>query len=212
VWRVQLPKDVTNAVVSTTNPTGHLTNSDLEMAGMLLQEAVLEAVLGPALMINVQAAMGCDNSLAVAWTTRMATHSASPISFRLLRGLAMRQRLTKSAPPAIFHVAGVQNTLADVASRPVHGVASHFHLLEKTPSAMCPTSFLTLYNSNYPLPQQQPWNNVQPPSDLWSSVILTLRGQRLPLRQWTTTLDQRPGIIGPPMPANVVSIPGCDTI
>jgi hypothetical protein len=212
VWRVQWPKDVTEAVVSTRNPDGHLTNSDLEMAGVLLQEAVLEAALGPARMVNVQAAMGCDNSPAVSWTTRMATRSASPISFRLLRGLAMRQRLTKSAPPAIFHVAGVQNILADVASRPVQGVASHFHLLEKTPAAMCPDSFLTLYNSHYPLPQKQHWTNVQPPSDLWSSVILTLRGQRLPLRQWTTTLDQRPGVIGPPTPENVGSTPGYATI
>jgi hypothetical protein len=201
VWRVQWPKDVTNAVVLTTNPGGHLTNSNLEMAGVLLQEAVLEAAFGPATMINVQAAIGCDNSPAVAWT-----------KFRLLRGLAMRQRLTKLAPPAIFHVAGVQNILADVASRPVQGVASHFHLLETAPAAMCPDSFLTLYNSNYPLPQKQHWTNVQPPSDLWSSVILTLRGQRLLLRQWTTMLDQRPGVIGPPMPANVGSTPGCDTV
>jgi hypothetical protein len=211
VWRIQWPQDITNAVVSTSNPTGHLTNSDLEMAGVLLQEAVLEAALGPIRMQNAQTAIGCDNSPAVAWTRRMATRSASPISFRLLRGLAMRQRLTRSAPPAIFHVAGVENILADVASRPMKGVASHFHLLEKTPCAMCPDIFLTLYNSHYPLPQKQPWTNVQPPSDLWSSVILTLRGQQLPLRQWTTKLDQRHGKTGPTMPEAVESTPGCDT-
>jgi hypothetical protein len=210
VWRVQWPTDITNAVVSTTNPKGHLTNSDLELAGVLLQEAVLEATLGPNAMQDAQTAIGCDNSPAVSWTTRMATRSASPISFRLLRGLAMRQRLTKSAPPAIFHVAGVQNILADVASRPVKGVASHFHLLEKNPSAMCPDEFLTIFNSKYPLPQDQPWTSVQPPFDLWSSVISTLRGQRLPLRQWTTTLDQRPGKTGPIMPESARSTPGCD--
>jgi hypothetical protein len=47
VWRVQWPKDVTNAVVSGSNPDGRLTNSDLEMARVLLQEAVLEATIGP---------------------------------------------------------------------------------------------------------------------------------------------------------------------
>jgi hypothetical protein len=98
VWRVQWPKDVTYAVVPMTNPKGHLTNSDLEMAGVLLQEAMLQAALGPtSMMVTVQVAMGCDNSPAVVWTTRMATCSASPISFHLLRSLTMCQRLTKSA-------------------------------------------------------------------------------------------------------------------
>jgi hypothetical protein len=101
-----------------THPTGTLTNSDLEMAGVLLHEAVLKAALGPNRMRHVQTAIGCDNSPAVAWTKRMATRSASPISFCLLKGLAMRQRLTRSAPPAVFHVAGIDNILADVASRP----------------------------------------------------------------------------------------------
>jgi len=184
VWRIQWPKDITDAVVSDSNPNGRLTNSDLEMAGVLLQEAVLEAKLGPA-MAGIQTAIGSDNSPAVAWTTRMASRSSSPISFRLLKGFAMRQRTTRAAPPAVFHVAGLQNVLADVASRPVPGVAAHFHLLEKSPGAMCPETFLTLFNSSYPLPQRRPWHNVQPPSDLWSNVIATLRGQRLMLQRWT---------------------------
>ncbi len=165
VWRVEWPKDVTKAVISTTNPTGTLTNSDLEMAGVLLHEAVLEAALGPNRMRHVQTAIGCDNSPAVAWTKRMATRSASPVSFRLLKGLAMRQRLTRSAPPAVFHVAGIDNILADVASRPIKGVASCFHLLEKHPNSICPNEFLTLFNSKYVLPQEQPWTSVQPHSD-----------------------------------------------
>jgi hypothetical protein len=211
VWRVQWPKDITGAVVSTTNSDGTLTNSDLEMAGVLLQEAVLEAAIGPTQMRHAQTAIGCDNSPAVAWTTRMATRSSSPVSFRLLKGLAMRQRITRSAPPAVFHVAGSANILADVASRPVKGVASHFHLFEKNPSAMCPNEFLTSFDSNFLLPQEQPWTNVQPPSDLWSSVISTLRGQKLPLRQWMTRLDQRLGTTGPSMPVNARSTLGCDT-
>jgi hypothetical protein len=150
VWRVQWPKDVTDAVVSTPNPKGLVTNSDLEMAGVLLQEAVLEAHLGPNHMSLAQTAIGCDNSPAVSWATRMATRSASPISFCLLCGLAMRQRLTKSAPPAVFHVAGVENILADVAPRPVKGVASHFHLLEKTPSPCVPMNFSLFSILNIP--------------------------------------------------------------
>jgi hypothetical protein len=210
VWRVEWPPDITNSVVSDKNPSGTITNSDLEMAGVLLHEAVLEAHLGPA-MQGTQIAIGCDNSPAVAWTTRMASRSTSPIAFRLLKGLAMRQRLTQSAPPAIYHVAGVKNTLADVASRALKGVATHFHLLDPTPTNMCPATFLTLFDSSYPLPQSQPWRNVQPPSGLWSSVISTLRGQRLALRQWTTKLDLPPGATGLPTLLKPKSIPGCAT-
>jgi hypothetical protein len=177
VWRVEWPKDVTDAVVSTTNPNGALTNSNLEMTGVLLQEAVLEAALGPNAMANAQVAIGCDNLPAISWTTSMAMRSALSISFCLLRDLTMRQRLTKSAPPAIFHVAGIQNILADVASCPMKGVASHFHMFEKNPSAMCSNKFLTIFNFKYPLPQEQPWTSVQPPLDLWSRAISTLCGQ-----------------------------------
>jgi hypothetical protein len=85
VWRQRWPQDITDAVVSTTNPDGHLTNSDLEMAGVVLQEAVLEAaLLGPAKMQGAQTAIGCDNSPVVAWTTRMASRSASQNTIRLL--------------------------------------------------------------------------------------------------------------------------------
>jgi hypothetical protein len=81
--------------------------------------------------------------------------------------------------------------------------------LEKTPCAMCPAEFLTHYNSFYPLPQKQRWTNVQPHSDLLSSMILTLRGQRLPLRQWTIKLDKRPGSTGPTTTRNAALTPGC---
>jgi hypothetical protein len=206
VWRIEWPPDLTKAVVSDQNPSGTLTNSDLEMAGVLLHEAVIEAHLGPA-MQGPQIAIGCDNSPAVAWTTRMASRSASSIAFRLLKGLAMRQPVSRSAPPAIFHVAGVTNTLADVASCALTGVATHFHILDLSPTDMCPNTFLTLFDSMHPLPQTRPWRNVQPPSGLWFSVISTLRGQRLALRQWTTKLDLPPGPTGPTTPPKPKSIP-----
>ena len=108
---------------------------------------MLEARLGTSIA-GTQAAIGSDNTPTVAWSTRMASRSGSPISFRLLRGLAMRQRVNRSAPTAVFHVAGLQNILADVASRPVTGVASHYHLYERDPNAMCPQSFLTHFNTS----------------------------------------------------------------
>jgi hypothetical protein len=160
-------------------------------------------------MAGIQTAIDSDNSAAVGWTARMASRSASPISFRLLKGFAMRQRTTRSAPPAVFHVAGVQNVLADVASRPQPGVEDHFHLLEYSPGDMFPETFLILFNSSYPLPQRQLWHNVQPPAEIWSNVISTLRGGRLTLPQWTTKSEQRVSGTGPHMPpTSATSTPG----
>jgi hypothetical protein len=106
-------------------------------------------------------------------------------------------------------VAGIDNILADVASRPLRGVASHFHLMEKSPPAMCLHTFLTLFDLSYPLPQKLHWTNVQPPLGLWSHVISMLRGQPLGLRQWTTELAPPPGPTGLPILENARSIPGC---
>jgi hypothetical protein len=141
VWRIQWPAGITNKVVSATNPAGTITNSDLEMAGVLLHELVLQTTVGREKMRGAQAAMGCDNSPALSSTNRMGTRSDSPISFRLLRGLAMRQRLNRSAPPAVFHVAGIDNILADVASRPPSRSCIPFALDGKIPMGHVSTHF-----------------------------------------------------------------------
>jgi hypothetical protein len=61
--------------------------------------------------------------------------------------------------------------------------------LPLSPSGTCTGIYVSRYishpfNSHYPLPQNQPWTNVQPNSAVWSNVISTLRGQQLGLRQW----------------------------
>ena len=94
IWRVQWPKDITNDVVSNQkNPSRRLINFDLQMTGVLLREAVLEAKIGPTAMVGIQTAIvGLDNSLAITWTTRMASCSSSLNSFRLLEDFVMGQQ------------------------------------------------------------------------------------------------------------------------
>jgi hypothetical protein len=62
VWRIQWPIEITDALVSNKNPTGAITNSDLEMAGMVLHKAVLKSHLGSA-MEAAHLVIGCNNSL-----------------------------------------------------------------------------------------------------------------------------------------------------
>jgi hypothetical protein len=128
VWRVEFPPDITSQVISDSNPNGVLTNSDLELAGVLLHYLALEQIAGD--LQHIRVAIGCDNTPAVAWTTCMATQVLSPIAFRLLRGLAMRQRVTQAAPPETFHTEGERNVLADVASRIVASLSNVTNQLE----------------------------------------------------------------------------------
>ena len=65
--------------ISYDNPNGSLSNSDLEMAGMLLLFLVLEH-LTPLQHIHVAA--WCDNTPAVSWTNKLSA-SRSPIAGRL---------------------------------------------------------------------------------------------------------------------------------
>jgi hypothetical protein len=188
VWRVEFPADITAQVVSQKNPRGVLTNSDLEMAGVLLHYLALEEIVPD--LRHAQVAIGCDNSPAVAWTKKMATHASSPVAHRLLRGLAMRQRSTRAAPPELYHVAGDTNTLADVASRKIKDVPCF-------PSfASNPAAFLSYFNSRFLLPQSPSWQIVYPNSNHCSNVISTLRGQRLELRRWMTRNAPKVGRTG----------------
>jgi hypothetical protein len=169
VWRLQWPRDITAAVVSESNPTGTLTNSDLEMAAVVLHLNTLECI-APSLR-HKHVFVHSDNTPSVAWLTKMATKTAkSDAAHRLVRGLALRQRMLESAPVSIAHVAGTDNALADIASRPI-------------PQLDDEAAFLTHFDSVFPL-QNRYWQRASPPPAQLSNVILTLRGQRLTLQRW----------------------------
>jgi hypothetical protein len=44
VWQLEFPPDIQSRVVSFSNPTGDITNSDLKMAGLLAEFIVLEHI------------------------------------------------------------------------------------------------------------------------------------------------------------------------
>ena len=140
VWRITWPSDTTNNLVLHDNPNGTVTNSDLEMAGVELLEIVLETRLGTKLT-NATCVIVCDDLPAVTWVDRMATGSTSPISCRLLKGPAMRQRMTQSAPAIVGHAFGVCDVLANVASHKVTSWAAALPFADS--SALSPTEFLT---------------------------------------------------------------------
>jgi hypothetical protein len=146
VFRVQWPREILSAVVSDDNPNGTITNSDLEMAGLLLLWLVMEDVCPS--VTNAHVALFSDNSPTVHWVQRLAAKH-SKIAMALLRALALRLHLTKASPLIPLHIAGVDNQMTDIPSRSF-GSEQKWH---------CPTDtdFLTLFNSLFPLPTQHSW-------------------------------------------------------
>ena len=197
VWRLQWPRDITVAVVSDSNPDGALTNSDLEMAAVVLHLSTLE-LIAPTLR-HKHIFVHSDNTPSVAWVTKMATKTAkSDAAHRLIRGLALRQRMLESAPVSISHVAGTDNALADIASRPI-------------PQLDDDAAFLTHFDSVFPL-QNRYWQRASPLPAQLSNVILTLRGQRLTLQRWMARSEPQVGDGGASTVPRVELIHGSGTL
>jgi hypothetical protein len=195
VWQVQFSASITSQVVSDANPRGKLTNSDLEMAAVLLHYMVLEQAVD---LRYIRAGVWSDNTPTVAWTKRMADRSQAPTAGRLQRGLAAFQRAVQAGPLTIGSIAGKDNDMADVASR-------SFHI-------MCDISFLLVFYNRFPLPQHQSWKLVHLMPAQTSLVTSTLDGKRLPLQQWMTASKLGTGMRGSSFAVTPVRTPTCLTI
>ena len=114
IFRVQWPTDISNAIISDTNKAGSLTNSDLEMAGLLLLWLVMEDVCPS--VTNAHVALFSDNSPTVHWVQRLAAKH-SIVAMQLVRALALRLQITHASPLTPLHIAGVDNAMTDIPSR-----------------------------------------------------------------------------------------------
>ncbi len=151
------------------------------MAAVLLQHMVLHQEVD---LRFVQAGMLSDNTPTMAWTARMTNKSNSPTAGQLLRGLAAIQRASQAGPLTVASIAGVENSMADVASRSFGQ--------SRVPDA----SFLKQFTHTFPLPQPQSWKHVLLMPEEILLVTSTLCGTRLPLQQWMTGFKPRIGITG----------------
>ena len=88
VWRAPFPSSVQQALVSADNPSGSITNSDLELVGTIVHKATLAAVHD---ISHCTIATFSDNTPAVAWGNKASTTTAGPPSY-LLRSSCLLQR------------------------------------------------------------------------------------------------------------------------
>ena len=174
VFRLEWPPDIKDEVLCTNSGNnGRLTNSDLEMAGLLLLFLVMEEVydLGP----GDHVALFSDNSPTVHWVRRMAA-KGSRVAGQLLRALALRMKQRHVFPLTPLHIAGEKNAMTDIPSRSF-GSEKKWH---------CRDDFdlLNLFNSSFPLPNQTSWTVFRLSSAISMRVISVLRMQAFAMDEW----------------------------
>ena len=94
---------------------GDLTINDLELAGLVLNWLALECQKGIPLAYH-HIGTFCDNTSAVSWTHKLRT-SKSVIAGRLLCMLGLRIHTRQASSLIPLHIAGENNTMADIVSR-----------------------------------------------------------------------------------------------
>ena len=156
LWRQPFPPTVSQSVISWSNPTGSLTNSDLEEAGLICHQDIL------AQQYDLRERTICslsDNTPAIARDRKGSTSSDSAAAY-LCRVAALHQRAYRYRLRT-SHVPGSLNVMADTLSR----------RWDLTDSQM-----LHLFNTSFP--QAQPWAISQLRPAMNSSVMQALWKER----------------------------------
>jgi hypothetical protein len=86
VFRWQWPEDIHKSIKTFQNQAGTISNSDLEMAGLLMLWLVIEGVCGP--LQEKHITLFCNNSPSIGWATRLASKQ-SMVAEHLVQTLAM---------------------------------------------------------------------------------------------------------------------------
>jgi hypothetical protein len=173
VFRLQWPPDISAELLSFNNPKGKITNSDLEMAGLLLLWLCLEEVAPD--LTHKHIALFSDNSPTVSWVTKMASRK-SKVAAQLVRALALRLNVKQTCPLTPVHIPGVENALTDIPSRSFGSVREW--------ECKSDTELLTLFNTKFPLPQQASWTVFRFGTKVTTRVISALRMKGITLAEW----------------------------
>jgi hypothetical protein len=112
LWCTPFPSIIQENLVSSHNPTGSITNSNLELAA-IIQGSTFMALLGHTPYAHIL--LASDNIPTVSWVAKGATMSTGPAAY-LLHLLAQRRRQTPYTLTPVY-TPGNTNTIADCCSR-----------------------------------------------------------------------------------------------
>ena len=158
MWRFQWPQAILDRVVTESNPTGTITNSDLELAGGLLHLDCAAQVFDTRERTILSKG---DNLNTTHWERKGSTSTESAAAF-LLRLFGLHQRFHRYVP-RFDYLSGPSNHLGDALSR-------YFDL-----------SFAEIYSRyRHLFPQNRGFQVWTPPSGITSSVISALLKKQSP--------------------------------
>jgi hypothetical protein len=158
VFRHPFPPEIQCRLVSATNPSGDLMNSDLELCALVLAAAVLADTVP----LHYSAIWcGSDNTSAISWTQRGSTMSTG-VNAHLLCLLAPLSRAGQFTLHTLF-IPGSSNTVADFCSH-------SFSL----PDSQFQQTLLQQY------PTTPSWIFAHPPKETVSAMISTLSKTPVP--------------------------------
>jgi hypothetical protein len=152
LWRATFPRKVQAQLVTDANPSGSITNSDLELAGQVAAQEVLTQHYD---CRERTLAVFTDNISARAWQRKGARSSLGPSAY-LLRLLALHQRHYRYRS-TFDYLPGPFNVMADDASRLWN---------------LSDNDLLTHFNSHYP--QTQPWRLYALRPEMLSALTMAL--------------------------------------
>jgi hypothetical protein len=156
LWRSRWPHHLSARLVSSSKPTGDITNSELELAASIAHADVLAQAFDVCSHTTQQLS---DNSVTVAWQRKGAASTTGPVAY-LMRIQALHQRHHRYMPLHEF-IPGVANVMADYCSR----------LFNLTTSQL-----LSHFNSSFP--QTRPWQMFPPQEEMLSALTSALSKKR----------------------------------
>ena len=154
LWRYKWPDDIINSLVTDKNPSGTISNSDLELAGGLLH---LEA-LAQTFDIRERTILSNTDNLATLFCQRKGSTTTDKVSAFLLRLFGIHQRFHRYVPSHDY-IPGLSNPMADDASR-------LFNLND--------SQFLHHFHTNYNV-QTRSFQTWTPSKQIISAVTSALR-------------------------------------
>jgi hypothetical protein len=157
VWRSPFPLAIQRALVTSTNRSGAISISDLELAGTLAHKQILVQELPDIAERPIW--LGGDNQASLAWASKGSATACTARAY-LLRLGALHQRHHRYVPQHDY-VPGVVNAMADDASR-------LWHLSDAT--------LLAHFDSSYP--QASLWQLRTLHADMSSALTGALSRQR----------------------------------
>ena len=156
LWRAKFPPTIQQRLVSTDNPDGDITNSDLELAGLLAQQDIIAQAVNCRGRTIVP--LG-DNIPSVVWHHKHSTTTTGAAAY-LLRLNSIHQRHFRYVSKASY-IPGPANQMADDCSRLWH---------------LSDSQLLAHFNSRYP--QEKPGQLVHLRPEMLFSLTSALQMKR----------------------------------